>query len=53
MPYPPLGDLLGRNSPRKQRQMPCEDPFLFFKKSLDFRNENHKILDRFKVKIFF
>ena len=34
---PPLGDLLGRKSARKQRQMPRADPYFVFQKTLDFK----------------
>ena len=46
---------LGFCPARNQRQIPCIDPLLscFFPRSLVFKDENHEIRDRLKVKTFF
>ena len=44
----------GRNLAKNQRQISCANTlFLVFSELLVFREENHEIRDRFKVKTFF
>ena len=42
-----------KNPPENKDRFYVQIPFLFFERSLDFRDENHEIWDRFKVKTFF